>query len=65
MLRILAVALFAISGLALAAPAETAERGPIVREAGADRFVAGGSAIVSKPVAGDLYAAGGDLDLGA
>ncbi len=65
MVRILALALLAISGLAVAAPAPKTERGPIVREAGADRFVAGGGALVSTPVAGDLYAAAGDLDVGA
>ncbi len=63
MLRFLAVALFTSSALALAALVPKGAPGPVVREAGADRFLAGGTAVVDQPVAGDLYAAGGDLDI--
>ena len=66
MLRFVAAVLLVVgSNIALAAPAPKAEHGPMVREAGADRFVAGASALVATPVAGDLYAAGGDLDIEA
>lgn len=65
MLRFLVAALVAFAGPAHAAAAPKVEHGPAVREAGADRFVAGGSVLVKKAVAGDLYVAGGDLDIGA
>src|SRR2546426_385209 len=62
---ILLPAMFTIlSTVAVAQPAAT-EKHATERVFGADRFVAGGTARVDNPVAGDLIAAGGHVDIDA
>jgi len=60
LLALVALLLFALTSIA-------DEREPLMpraeRSLGADRFVAGGSALVTQPVAGDLVAAGGQVDV--
>lgn len=61
--------LLALAILSLALGASAAERDEpraaarVEHSLGADRFVAGGSALVTRPVPGDLIAAGGELDV--
>jgi len=66
MLRALGVLLALASAVAAFAqgdPQAGPTRPEVVRDAGNDRFVAGGSLRIDNPVAGDLIAAGGSLDV--
>ncbi|HUL63396.1 MAG TPA: polymer-forming cytoskeletal protein [Burkholderiaceae bacterium] len=61
MRKLAIVCLLLLSGAAAAADTPTEER--VDREAGGDRFSAGGSVSVSTPVTADLLAAGGNVDI--
>jgi len=61
MRKLAIVCLVLLSSAAAAADAPTQDR--VEREAGGDRFSAGGSVSVTAPVAADLLAAGGNVDI--
>ena len=53
-----------LSGLAIADSPHDTER-VVVRDLGADHFVAGDSIRIDKPIVGDLLAAGGEVEVNA